>query len=183
MSNSPTLQRECRPEGRSLHLVQVKDYLKIDRCNTDDNDLLWNLINQVTDSAEEYLRTSIVNQLWRLTFEGYAPSMVRLPMGPVQEICMVKVTARDLVETEISPDVYYLSAKKKRLIFEANILSPYVDIIYKTGYGISGSYMPDELREGLLKHISGVYRGDCGVNVIPAPVQSIYNPYKESSYA
>ncbi len=181
MCSIPSLIRTRRPRLDALSFSEVKSYLKIDHNN--DNYLIWNLITTITECAEKYLRTSLVNQTWMLTYEVYAPLMVTLPMGPVQDIVSIVAIRRDESYATVSPDCYYLSAKKKKLLFKANILSCRTEIVYNTGYGLNSDYVPEPIKQGLLSHISSVYDGNCGGNVIPQKCQDLYNPYKELSYA
>jgi uncharacterized phiE125 gp8 family phage protein len=177
MINTPSLTLTATPDVEPLTLDEVKHYLKI----TDDEDdfLIKTLIDITRRSAEKYLKASIINQVWKLSYDMYAPSLVRLPMGPVQFIWDVTIFAKDETATLIAPNVYYLGADNKKLLFDAVVVGNRVEITYSAGYGHDSSYVPQDIKDGLLSHIAAIYDGAAGGNIIPDKSQTFYNPHRQ----
>jgi uncharacterized phiE125 gp8 family phage protein len=176
MTNTPSLVLSAAPAAEPLVLSDVKDYLKIS--GSSDDTIITNLIKTVRESAEKFLRVSLINQSWKLLYDQYTPSEITLLMGPVQSITSVTAIARDESTTVISSSTYYLSAGKQKLIFDANIVSQRVEIVYLCGYGAAASSVPNPIKHGMLSHIGAIYDGRAGGNVIPMQSKELYAPYK-----
>ncbi len=176
----PDLERVRSSPEEPLTLTETKNYLRIPDTEKGDDNLVWQLVKAVRESAEAYLKTSIMDQIWRLAYHTYAPRTVKLLMGPVQRIDSVYVSGRYAGSTTlITPDLYYLNAGKNKLIFHAYIIGHRIQISYVTGYGEHHSDVPDSIRQGLLSHIADIYEGRSGANIIPGRSQELYNPYKQ----
>lgn len=176
MSNPYVLELQTAPATEPLTLSETKTYLKVD--GSDDDTLITNLIATVRHAAQKYLKVSLINQSWKLSYDSYSPTVVKLPMAPVQSITSVNAIARDQSSTLISSNAYYLSAGNQKLIFDTNIVSHIVQIVYLAGYGAAASNVPNPIRQGMLSHIAAIYDGRAGANVIPAQSKNLYAPYK-----
>lgn len=172
----PAIKLATAPASEPLDLTEVKNFLKVD--STADDSLLTNLIIVVRDSAEKYMGCSLITQSWKLSYDKYIPSEIRLPMSPVQSITSVTAFSIDNDSTVISSSSYYLSAGNISLIFEANIISHRIEIIYVTGYGDDASDVPYSIKQGMLHHIAAIYEGRTGANNIPNQSMHFYAPYK-----
>jgi uncharacterized phiE125 gp8 family phage protein len=158
-----------------LSLSEVKQYLRID--GTADDKLLVSLLAAARASAEKYLKRSLITQTWLLTYDGYAPSETLLPKGPVQSITSVKLIARDTTETIVSSSTYYLNAGKEKLIFDAPPIGHIVEILYVTGYG-TASAVPDEIKQGMLAHISDLYDKRSESVALPESTRNLYSVHR-----
>lgn len=176
MSNKAVLELNSAPATEPLTLTEVKNYLKVE--TSDDDTLITNLITTVRQAAEKFLKISLINQSWKISYDSYCPSVVKLAMGPVQSITSVTAVQRDESTALISTDAYYLSAGNQKLIFDANVVSHRVEIIYLTGYGLAASDVPSPIKQGMLSHVLAIYDGRVGANVIPSQSQTLYSPYK-----
>ncbi len=176
MANTPSLVRTIAPASEPLTLTEVKDYLRVSDNN--DDTLITNLIETAREAAERFLRSSLINQSWKTSYDEYTPSKVRLAMGPAQSITSVTVFARDETPTVISSDTYYLSAGNINLMFDANVVSHRIEITYVTGYGSAASNVPEPIRQGMLAHIAAIYDGRAGKNAVPSQALALYSPYK-----
>jgi len=176
MSDYPQLELSSAPATEPLTASEVKNYLKVS--GLDDDTLISNLITSVRQSAENYMKISLISQSWKLSFDSYCPSVVKLPMGPVQSITSVTAISRDGTETVISSDTYYLSAGNKALIFDATVASLRVEIIYVAGYGDSASDVPAAIRQGILAHIAAIYDGRAGASNVPEQARVMYGAYR-----
>lgn len=176
MTNIPSLALSVSPASEPLTLTETKNYLKIS--GSDDDDLITDLIKATRQTAEKFLKSSLIEQSWKLSYNGYTPSEIKLLMGPVQSITSVTAYLRDGTDTLISSSAYYLSAGNQTLVFDSNIVSHRVEIVYVTGYGSSASDIPNPIKQGMLAHIAAIYDGRAGGNVIPPQSQSLYLPYR-----
>jgi uncharacterized phiE125 gp8 family phage protein len=174
MMNKAILELESAPTTEPLTLSEVKGYLKVD--GSDDDTLITNLISTARQNAEKYLKASLINQSWKISYNTYCPSIVKLTMGPVQSITSVSAVGRDESSTLINSNAYYLSSGNQKLIFDANIISHRVEIIYLAGYGNIASDVPSPIKQGMLTHILAMYDGRAGANVIPPQSKILYSP-------
>ncbi|PIR39589.1 MAG: hypothetical protein COV35_03540 [Alphaproteobacteria bacterium CG11_big_fil_rev_8_21_14_0_20_39_49] len=176
MSNKPVLELHTAPAIEPLTLTEVKTYLKVN--TSDDDALITNLIITVRQATEKFLKVSLISQSRKISYDKYCPSVVKLAMGPVQSITSVTAVQRDESTSVISTNAYYLSAGKRKLIFDANVVSHRVEIIYVAGYGDLADDVPNPIKQGMLSHILAIYDGRAGANVIPPQSQTLYAPYK-----
>ena len=173
---TPQLQQETAPASEPLTLTEAKNYLKVS--GSDDDTLITNLITTVRQAAEKFMKISLISQSWKISYDQYAPSVIRLPMGRAQSITSVTAVARDASTTAINSSTYYLSAGNQNLVFEATVVSHRVDIIYVAGYGASASDVPYAIRQGMLAHVAAIYDGRAGGSAIPAQAKALYAPYQ-----
>lgn len=181
MAENPTraLSRVQNPEIEPLTLAEAKLYLRVDG---DVEDLLIaSLIRAAREAAEEYLRKSLANQQWKLTYEDYAPLRTPLPRGPVQEIIAVKRVTRDGSETVLSESNYHLNARHDMLHFDSIPMSYEVTIHYETGYDEEG--IPASVRQGMLIHLAEMYGNRAGAaQPMPAASLCLYKPHREIGF-
>ncbi len=125
------------PAAEPLTLGEVKAWAKID--TSDDDPLLASLIAAARESAENYLRRSLLTQTLRLTIDldgsglddclgegvydlpasalyGGLPTVVELPKGPVQSITSVTTYGLDDAGTVFASSNYTLNADGSRLV-------------------------------------------------------------------
>lgn len=169
------LERGSAPAIEPLTLEEVKLYLRID--GSDEDTLVESLIAAVRESAEMYLRRSLITQSWVMAFEDYAPARVELPMGPVQSVTAVKSITRAGVETTISSSAYYLAAMKNILCFDASLAGDTVAIAYVAGHGDAATDVPAPIRDGMLCHLAARYENRTVVS-LPDAVRVLYAPYR-----
>lgn len=164
------------PSTEPVSLDDAKNYLRVD--GTDDNALISTLIKAVRYTAEQYLRSSFITQTWKLSLDKYAPSVCRLPMGPLQSITSVKSITRDGTETTLSSSLYFLKANNDFIEFETPPVGHRIEITYVTGYGDSASDVPAPIAQAMLIHLADIYDGRTGVNTIPSQSLEMYRPFK-----
>jgi len=170
------LERVGAPSVEPVTLTEAKDYLRVDE--VDDDTLITNLISAARKSAENYMKRSLITQSWKVAFDDYSPSYIRLPMGAVQSVTSLKIIARDGTETLIDAAKYYLVAAKNRLVVDTPLIGHRVEVIYVAGFGDNASDVPEEIRQGLLNHIAYIYenRGESlGIN---HQSKSLYDHYR-----
>lgn len=55
----------------AVSLADAKLWLRVDSGNTDDDDVITDMISAATDSAKEYLRRSLINRTLKATFDEF----------------------------------------------------------------------------------------------------------------
>lgn len=173
----PGLTRLAAPAYEPLTLAEAKLYLRVDHPE-DDRDIL-RLITSARETAEEYLRRSLVTQDWRLEREDGLSERTRLPRGPVQSILSVEVLNADgSVQQTLSPGLYRLAASRRELVADT-CLAARTRIAYRAGYGNAES-VPAVIRQGILAHVGALYEGGI-LGGLPEHCEHLYAPYREVS--
>lgn len=171
----PYLTRTVQPQSEPLTLAEAKLFLRID--NSEEDELVSDLIRVARHAAEHFLQRSLITQSWMLSFDDYAPAKVLLPRGPVQSVTSVTLVARDGGETVVSDTTYYLNAGKEALVFDVTPISHMVEIDYVTGYGEAAD-VPEDIKQGMLGHIADLYDNRAMHASLSDASKALYKPYK-----
>lgn len=171
-----SLLRVVEPATEPLTLAETKLYLRVD--GTSEDTLITDLIVAVRIAAEEYLRLSLIEQTWKLTFEDYIDSSILLPRGPVVSISGVTLIDREGGATIVNSDLYELSADRRYLALESDFYAHRIEIEYICGYDDASS-VPAPIRQGMLAHMATLFDGrETGASLPPATIQ-FYQPFRE----
>ncbi len=172
------LERVAAPAAEPVTVEEAKTYLRID--SAEEDILINDLIVAARMSAEQWLRSSLINQTWKLVYNEYVNDGIPLEMLPVVNIVSVILVNRDSSSQVISSDSYYLNASRTSLMLDSRIDGFSIEITYNTGYGNS-SQVPTPIKYGILSHIAAMYdeRGLIGQAILPAQVSALYSPFRE----
>ena len=186
------LTRVTAPAGEPITLAEAKLYLRVDGSSEDT--LITDLIVTARMIAEEWLRSSLMTQSWKIAYDGSWPfwaevpqprhnwvhNIIRLAMGPVNDVSSVVAVARDGTTQTIDSSLYFLNAAKNELIINWVVTTFRMEITYDTGYGDATS-VPKPIKQGMLAHIAALYdnRGDAGNMALPEQSVQLYLPYRE----
>lgn len=163
------------PATEPLTLAEAKLFLRVDG-STDDT-LISSLITSARIAAEQYMKRSLIEQTWKLTYDDYVTTETRLLMMPIQSVTSVTIVARDDTATVVDESTYYLSANKEILIFDATPFGHKVEIVYVAGYG-DASDIPGPIKQGMLVHIAALYHQRSQQMDIPEYGKALYAPYR-----
>lgn len=174
------LVRITAPTSEPITLAEAKLYLRVD--STSEDSLITDLIVAARMNAEQWLKSSLISQSWKLVYNDYLDSEVALSMPPIVSVSSVIVVNRDLTTQTISSANYYLNAAKNKLLFDNYISGFSMEIIYNTGYG-TAIQVPSPVKYGILAHIAAMYdeRGLMGQANLPPQVSALYSPFREVS--
>lgn len=175
MNQIPFLDLIVPPSHEPISLTEAKNALRVDS-NADDKHI-QNLIKAARVMAEEYLRRALITQTWQLQYDGYAPSVVNLPRGPVQSIGSVKTIDINWNEVAISANLYRLNAGKETLMFDSAPVAQIVQIQYTSGYG-SADAVPAAIRQGILAHVMAMYDNNMQNKGLPEETILFYARYR-----
>ena len=171
----PYLDLIVPPATEPLTLADTKLALRVDGSLEDG--YIVRLIKAARETAEEYLRRSLVTQSWQLQYDQYVPKILVLPKGPVQTVTQVKIISQDWSETIVDPNNYYLNAGKEVLRFKAQPIGLIIQVQYVTGYGDSVD-VPGPIKQGMISHVVSMYENRDGVGGLPKTALECYAQYK-----
>jgi uncharacterized phiE125 gp8 family phage protein len=172
------LTRTVAPASEPITLGEAKLYLRKD--GTEDDSLIGDLIVAARMLAESWLKSSLITQEWKLSYDHGVPETVWLPMGPVNSIASVVVMNRDGSSSILPSSSYYLNAARNALILDSSQLGFRIEITYGAGYG-DASAVPRPLKQGMFSHIAAMYdhRGEPEGNLLPEQSIALYMPFRE----
>lgn len=171
----PYLDLITPPVTEPLTLAEAKLALRVD--GSEEDGYIVSLIKAARQTAEEYLRRSLVTQTWQLQYDQYLPECIELPKGPVKSISQVKIISQDWSETIVSSNNYYLNAGRDKLVFKALPMGLIIQIQYVAGYG-DGTDVPYQIKQGMLSHIVSMYESREGLDGLPKTTADFYSAYK-----
>ncbi len=169
------LERFVDPSEEPLTLSDAKVFLRVD--GAEEDGLITRMIVAARESAEHHLQRSLVTQSWRMWFDEYMPSVVLLPMGPVQSLSQIVRYDRTGASHMVDAASYFLNAGREALISDAALVSHQIKIEYQAGYGAANA-VPGALAEGLLHHIALMYASRAEAD-IPDVSKRLYAPYRQ----
>lgn len=169
------LMRLVAPASEPVTLAEAKLYLRVDGISEDS--LISDLMVAARMSAENWLKSSLITQKWKLIYNDYIDGAVFLPMQPVVSIDSVEVISRSGDVQAIFEDSYYLNASKRNLMFDNYISGFSIEITYTAGYG-NASQVPYPIKYGILSHIATMYE-ERGNTEIPKQSLALYHPFRE----
>ncbi|MCH2548121.1 MAG: phage head-tail connector protein [Alphaproteobacteria bacterium] len=169
------LKRTTQPQAEPLSLAEAKLFLRVD--GSAEDGLIMDMMVAVREAAEDYLHKSLVTQNWTMALEGYAPSRVVLPKGPVQSISEVRTRDRNGNEAVVDASLYHLSDVENAIHFESAIIAHEVKVTYVCGYG-DAQDVPYAVRQGMLAHLVALYEDRLGGMPLPAATVALYKPHR-----
>lgn len=176
MAMKPTLYRALSPAEEPIDLVEAKLFLRVDHSNEDA--LIGNMIKAAREAAERYMSHSLMSQTWVAAYDGYMPSEVVLPKGPVQTITSVKIVASNNTETVLNTSSYSLFAEANKLHIGTSLLGHIIAVKYVAGY-TDAQAVPDDIKQGILHHVAALYDERPNSVGMPAASLEVYNSYRK----
>lgn len=158
-----------------LTLAEAKLFLRVD--GSEEDSLVSDLIVAATQSAENYLRQSLITQSWTLE-QQYAPGVsVSLPLGPVQTVSQVSIVLED-VTTVLASDTYELTADKRALALTQAATADRIVVEYVAGYG-DASAVPGAIKQGILQQLSYLFHHREQGEAYAAQAVQLWQPMRE----
>jgi uncharacterized phiE125 gp8 family phage protein len=159
------------PSTLPVSLAQTKQFLRIDQ--TTEDELISLLIATATQAAQQFLSSSLLTQTWQLTYHDTTPTMIPLPMRPVQAVTEIHTDG-----TVIPSTAYQLNAAKDCIICESYLNGEAITINYTAGYGDNEQSVPAPIRQAILAHVASMY-DDRSNEALPATSRALLQPYRE----
>lgn len=158
-------------DANIIDLAEIKNFLRIDF--DDDDNLLKELLKTAVKQCELYISKSLSEKNYKLSVYECTTNTLNLPYPPV--ISVNSITIIDKYNNNIEYTNYLLDTISNKIIFR-NLPSNFyrIDIIYTSGY----TKIPDDIKQGILFHISKMYEDKVGYSPIPKASLGIYKNYK-----
>ncbi len=159
------------------------------------------LIAAAREEAEQFMRRALIDQSWTLTLDHWpggsrdwwddihtpartaSDLYLELPYPPLDSVTSINTyDTADVATPVVVATVFYedTNTEPGRLVLRSGQSWPIdtrrggrIEIIYKTGYGVSGADVPEAIKHGIKLHVAWLYehRGD-GMMTMDAMVQS-----------
>lgn len=164
------------PEDEPVTLVEAKTFLRIE--HTADDEAITRAITAAREAAEQYLRIAFLPQEWRFTTAVPTASLLRMPVGPVQNIDVIAVTDSAGEESEVDEDSYRLTLDGYGVIFETLPSGESLAIDLSVSLAPSAEAVPALIKQGILHHVTAMLAQREGF--VPLPISSIgcYQPFR-----
>lgn len=175
-TNYPTIDLVEAPNFEPLTLSDIKIYLRIDGSSEDT--ILTTMLKSARQTAEAYMKNSIVKQKWKLTFFNSIPETIDLLRGPISSVTSVKLITKDAEETNIAASKYYLNGKH-RMCLDKSYSAHKIEVEYYAGFAEDSASIPEIIRQGLLSQIAYIYENrGAGKHALDDSARALFNFYR-----
>jgi len=203
MSQPPSLVTTVTgPAIEPVTVAEVKAYARIDGSDDDAHIAGW--IETARTAAESYTKRSFITRTLKLSmdnagcgrsewnpgyyqlpvnyFDGYLPSKLELPQGPV--IGVTSVTTYDTLNDPTLYESTRYSVFGDRIVLNSGETWPSglrstnaTEIIYTAGHGPAATDVPRPIRTAIIMHAAQMYDGQCGCEMSDA-CRMLLQPYR-----
>lgn len=174
-------------------LDEAKAHLRLD--GSDEDLLITSLIVTSRLHVEQALGLALITQGWSWLLDAWPdPTILRLPMRPIQAITAVRTYAEDGTTTTFASDAYLLdgAGAPARLVLRRGRAWPIpgrsangIEIAFQAGFGTEAASVPAPIRQAILHLVAHWYEnrepaelGSASTPVPPA-VSGLLAPYRE----
>lgn len=191
--------------SKAVSLDEVKDWLRMERGWTEEDDFLRNARDAAVNRAEDYLGRKLITQTWNVYFDCFPAGSFEIPFGPLQSLgsdsTSVIYTDFNSSQVTVSSTRYSVDTVSDpgRVVLDYNEVWPSatlatmnpIRIDFITGYGDNSSDVPAQIRNGIKRYIGDLHehREDSlvgqGVTVVEIPynVADMWRPHKQNAGA
>lgn len=166
-------------------LVEAKEFMRITFNN--DDALIQTLINAAVKYAEKYMNRDLLTTTWE-NYRNLDIQDMTLRRGGFQSLTKIEYLLDDSYELLADTEYKFSIGGVFGVICEIDVPNADVNcnkslkITFKTGFGDTGSDIPEDIKLAIKNHVSFMYenRGECSENKMAIPVisQIIYDSYK-----
>lgn len=168
----------------ALSLADAKNYLKIDPGQTEDDDLIIQMIAAAAATFEAFTHQDLLIHIYRADCTAFPVSRLRrsfvnlcefncieIRKSPLRELEFIKFFEKDTFVTWPDDEYEVVTGGDSAYSFIVAVKEwprtechprP-VQIFFNTGFGLNASEIPVPIRTGLEQHLAAMYenRGDC----------------------
>jgi uncharacterized phiE125 gp8 family phage protein len=166
------LRRHSLIGAELLSLAEAKLYLRID--HDEEDNVISGFIQAARETAEDSIKSSLAQQQWTLSYHYQFPSVIHLPMAPVDSIVSVSLEDNNGIVTPLNSSSCILNKTESKVTFQSVIYGGSLSIIYQTAQ----SAIDETLRQAMLAHIHALYE-DRGAATVPAISRDTYYRYRK----
>ncbi len=164
------------PASEPLTLAEVKLFLRVD--GSDEDSVINDLIAVARETAESWMRVSLITQTWQLEQQFIVSNPVKLALGPIQSIVQVDVNYNGQLST-LTTDQYEISADYREINIAETVTADRVIIQFVAGYGDTISDIPAAIRQGMLHQISYLFHNRESGQLITEQAQQLWSKYRD----
>ena len=177
------------PINKPITLQEAKDHLRVDG---NDFDLqISQLIDTATSFCELHTGRTLINTTYKafLDYLPYCKTEIFINRSILQSIISFQYYNNNVL-TEIDNSLYYITESNEysSIIFNSNSLiadnrKQAIVISFIAGYGADSSFVPSQLKSGLLSHVASLFEnsGDCIDNSKNKQFINLYRQFKISN--
>jgi len=172
------------PAKEPLTLLEVKNNLRLDHDDHNEDTLIEDLITAARQHAENVLAwRAFITQTWELWLDAWpGKDYIELPRPPLQSVTSVNYYDVDDTETTFAAGSYFVDTKSEDgrvglnhgQSWPGTTLRPFngICVTFVAGYGADGSFVPAKFRKGLLLLVGHWYehREEVVIGVTPSTV-------------
>ena len=104
------LERTVDPASAPISLDEAREWIAMQTGITDDDDLLSDLIDEVTDEVEAYTGRALVEQTWKIVLDAdEALDTIYLPKAPLVSVSSVTTWSSDGISSTVDAGDYQVS--------------------------------------------------------------------------
>ena len=161
-----------------ITLAEVKQYLRIDHKNEDEEDrLIEKMIASAIMSAENYLnRCLIIKEIRQVEYNFYGNN-IKLRHMPVIDITQLFLWDRFESKKLLDKSFYRFDREIGEIELTTTFISRGIGVVYCCGYE-DLEQIPAPIKLGILNHIAALY-DDRHLAVLPPASISLYAPYRQ----
>lgn len=153
----------------------VKHYLRVDKENQQDQDLIEFLITAAIAAAENFIKIALLKKSIELyKFDVVALKTLKVPIYPIFEIDNITIQSSQGQEKKI---VNYQN-RDLEVFFQEPVSCTKLTINYQAHYKKWFAQLPADIIQGILIHVSEMYDGQSVNNSLNEHVANLYKPYK-----
>lgn len=179
-----TYKQLSKATAEILSLTEVKNYLRVD--DTTDDTLIGVLINTAISYAEKYMGIDLLETVWENYRDGIEQDLTLrrarfLSVSGIQYMHDGTYALVSADDYQVAGNGVYGKVERIEMPDSYDDSPEAIKIVFKTGFGATGSDVPADIKTALMAHIACMYenRGDCaGVENIPTVSRLIYGNYR-----
>ncbi len=159
-----------------VSLSEAKQQARVDQTITVEDTYFTFLIKAATTAAENYTRRDLINKTYYAFMNCFPVGScqgIEITRSKLQQVVSIEYLVNGVYQT-VDPSIYYFTNNNdfasiylfptKGWPSNADSVRQAIRITFVAGYGVDSTFVPDEIRFGLLSHITFMYqqRGDSG---------------------
>jgi uncharacterized phiE125 gp8 family phage protein len=154
-----------------ISLKKAKNYLRID--HNHDDELIAEMIEIATESAENYLGSKLQKSDWKITIYDNFTAKINLIHNPISEVKQIKINRLNQDAVYLAKEAYYF---KQQYLYIKNYSQSFVsaEITYTVGY----EKIPLTITQGILEHLAKLYDLRGSDLSMPFSAKSLYQSHK-----
>ena len=176
------------PAVEPISLTEAKAQLRLE-IDADDT-LVTSLIQSAREHAEHITKRQLITATWKLTLDAF-PSVITLPLPPLQSVSNIKYYDTDGVQQTLSTDLYQVDSESQpaRIVPAYNttfpstrIMANAVEVNFVCGFGDAATDVPQKIKQAMLLFITWSYEDREAEKMKPQAIDDLLSHYIASIF-